>query len=274
MCFGIIFAFILSAEFTHAVEISLTHKDSSVTRLENAINKSNLIKTVKKLQAYGNRYTLENQWATAEWIKGQLSETGIEGRIDSYEYRDKSWPNVVAKISGRRFPERIVMAIAHFDSIADNQKGLAPGADDNGSGVAALLEIARALQKKPSDKTLMFAFFSNEESGLQGSRNFVNMAAAQELQIEAILNLDVLGYNNSTNLSLAKVIGAHRSIKQKIKAYYRVALNRINRIFKGDSLIIKVAGRTANADLAAIVALQCEKTEGLKVAKIVSDDCG
>ena len=165
------------------------------------------------------------------------------------------------------------MAVAHFDSIADNHQGIAPGADDNATGVAALLEAARVIAQKPNRKTVMLAFFSNEEVSSQGSKNFVQKATDQGLQIEAALNLDVLGYNNSRDFSLAEVLGAHRTIKHKLKACYRMVFNRVNRVLRGDNWL-KIAGRNVNADLVGIVAENCAKIEGLQVIPMVRDDCG
>jgi hypothetical protein len=237
------------------------------------IDKAYLTQTVEKLQGFGSRRTLEHQWETAKWIHGQLLDAGIDARIDSYVYREQNWPNVIATISGRQIPDRIVMAVAHFDSIADNHQGIEPGADDNATGVAALLGAARVIAQKPNRKTVMLAFFSNEEVSSQGSKYFVQKATDQKLRIEAALNLDILGYNNSRDFCLAEVLGAHRTIKHKLKACYRLMFNSVNRVFRGDNLI-KVAGRNSNAGLVRIVAENCAKIEGLQVIPMVRDDCG
>lgn len=73
----------------------------------------------------------------------------MEARIEEYDYKGKKWPNVIATKRGWLYPKCAIMAVAHFDSIADDHTGLAPGADDNGSGVAALLEIERVIWISP-----------------------------------------------------------------------------------------------------------------------------
>lgn len=237
------------------------------------VDKDNLIQTVRKLQSYGTRRSFHKQLETATWIHQKLLNEGIESFIDNYTYEEQTWPNVIAAIPGQKLRDQIVMAVAHFDSYADNHQGIAPGADDNATGVAALLEIGRILSKKSNQKTIILAFFSNEEVSAQGSKHFVQKADKNGLQIEAVINLDVLGYNNYPDFSFSEVLNAHQKFKHKLKAFYRIGLNRLNRVFTGDTCI-KVAGKKSNARLASIVAENCAKIEGLNVKKMVNDDCG
>jgi len=84
---------------------------------------------------------------------------------------------------------------SHFDSRAEG-----PGADDNTSGTAALLEAARVLAKHPLPATVVFVSFTGEEAGLLGSREFVRQAAANKWKVVGALNNDMLGWANDYRL--------------------------------------------------------------------------
>ena len=85
--------------------------------------------------------------------------------------------NVVATLKGTVNPELVYVVSSHYDSVA-----VGPGADDDTSGTAALLEAARILARHPQPATIVFASFTGEEAGLLGSREFVRRAVADKVQ--------------------------------------------------------------------------------------------
>ena len=103
--------------------------------------------------------------------------------------------NVVATLKGTVNPELIYVVSSHYDSVA-----IGPGADDDSSGTAALLETARLLSKHPQPATIVFASFTGEEAGLLGSREFVRRAVADKLHIVGALNNDMVGWANDARL--------------------------------------------------------------------------
>ena len=103
--------------------------------------------------------------------------------------------NVLATLRGTENPELVYIVSSHFDSHAQG-----PGADDNTSGTAALLEAARVLAKHPMPATIVFASFTGEESGLLGSREWVRQAVANKVQLVGALNNDMLGWSNDHRL--------------------------------------------------------------------------
>jgi len=102
---------------------------------------------------------------------------------------------VLAKLPGTENPELIYVISSHFDSVAAG-----PGADDDTSGTAALLEAARMLAGRPQPATIIFASFTGEEGGLLGSREFVRRAQAEKLKITGALNNDMIGWANDHRL--------------------------------------------------------------------------
>ncbi len=102
--------------------------------------------------------------------------------------------NIVATLKGTENPELVYVISSHFDSRAEG-----PGADDDASGTAALLETARVLAKHPLPATVIFASMTGEESGLLGSREFVRRVK-DSLKVVGVLNNDMIGWANDDRL--------------------------------------------------------------------------
>ena len=103
--------------------------------------------------------------------------------------------NVVATLKGTVNPELVYVVSSHYDSVA-----IGPGADDDSSGTAALLETARIMAQRPQPATIVFASFTGEEAGLLGSREFVRRAVADKLAVVGALNNDMVGWANDQRL--------------------------------------------------------------------------
>ncbi|MCB2229101.1 M28 family peptidase [bacterium] len=106
--------------------------------------------------------------------------------------------NVIATKVGTTFPNHYVIVGAHLDAVPGS-----PGADDNGTGAMAVLEIARALADVPTEMTMIFALFDAEEFGLYGSEYYAAQAAARGDTVVYMLNMDMIGhYQNSNQANL------------------------------------------------------------------------
>lgn len=105
--------------------------------------------------------------------------------------------NVICKKLGAVEPDKLIIIGAHYDSYntQSDPNLYAPGADDNGSGTAAVLEIARVLADIPTRKTIIFIPFGAEELGLMGSDYYSGIARAQGWDIELMLNMDMIAWN-------------------------------------------------------------------------------
>ncbi|GIL14706.1 MAG: hypothetical protein BroJett038_34260 [Chloroflexota bacterium] len=110
--------------------------------------------------------------------------------------------NIVGIIQGKEVGGGIILVGAHYDSISmapDDPSYNAPGANDNGSGVAALIELARILAARPHRATIMLVAFSAEEVGRKGSIEFVKYLQARQIPINYMLNLDIIGSGDGPN---------------------------------------------------------------------------
>jgi Tol biopolymer transport system component len=150
----------------------------------------------KALFDFDSKYITQpgNQKA-AEYIFNTLKSFGYEPEYQWFQARGVRTANVVATLRGTVNPELIYVVSSHYDSV---ERG--PGSDDDTSGSAALLEAARILQGKPLPATVKFAWFTGEEAGLLGSREFVRQAVAAGDKIVGALNNDMIGFANDHRL--------------------------------------------------------------------------
>ncbi|MCJ7491697.1 MAG: M28 family peptidase [Dehalococcoidia bacterium] len=125
----------------------------------------------------------------AGYVHTQLDALGLSVEEDPVTYSGATFPNVVGTLQGTVCPGVSFIIGAHYDSV-----GGTPGADDNASGVAAMLEIARLLSVQSFQPSIQFVSFSFEEDGLVGSRQMAAQAGAAGRDIAGVLVLDMIGY--------------------------------------------------------------------------------
>lgn len=139
------------------------------------------------------------------WVAGQdgpLSSSDGESFTNHIDALDPDcevvWQNVIGEKTGTEHPESNIYLTAHYDSIATDVDPytLAPGANDNGSADAALLEAARVLADHQPRRTLRVAFFSAEELGLHGSYHHVNNLVRSGGRADAVLNVDMVVWSD------------------------------------------------------------------------------
>jgi hypothetical protein len=187
---------------------------SCIKSITDMITEEELRAYVLALQNFGTRYaSSQGNLKAARYLKKTFQSFGIEDvRFDEFSYYNdltKTYDrsrNVVASKPGLKKPEKIVVIGAHFDTIcrrasdgrvsALDKENPAPGADDNGTGVATILAAARVLNRYKFDHTLRFVAFSAEEGGLYGSSHYAAEAAKKGEDILAMINIDMIGYKD------------------------------------------------------------------------------
>jgi Zn-dependent M28 family amino/carboxypeptidase len=134
----------------------------------------------------------------AAYLEAELGAMGYTVVSQEYDAHGQRWRNLEATLRGTTQPDEIVVVGGHYDTAPG-----APGADDNGSGVAGVLELARSLAGKPVTRTIRFVFFGTEEPpsfplSAMGSRHYAGAARARGDRIVAMLSIESIGYYDST----------------------------------------------------------------------------
>lgn len=192
--------------------------DPRVSRLLETISEERLAETLRKLAAFQTRHTLSTEapargiGAAGQWMFEELRRAGprLQVGFDAYGLprqgervtRDVELRNVMAVLPGRS-PRRFYVS-GHYDTVARQPGGafdwtkpdnLAPGVNDDGSGTALTMELARVFAQSDLEfeATLVFIAFAGEEQGLVGARLHAQKAAAEKWTIEGVLNNDIVG---------------------------------------------------------------------------------
>ncbi len=129
----------------------------------------------------------------ADYIEAQFLSMGYTVQKQPYVISGRESANLIAERPGIRNPEEVIVVGAHYDSAYN------PGADDNASGVAGVIELARAFAGKPLDRTVRFVAFTNEEppyfkSNFMGSRVFTRMLKESNTKLVGAVILEMIGY--------------------------------------------------------------------------------
>ncbi|UCD95364.1 MAG: M28 family peptidase, partial [Candidatus Zixiibacteriota bacterium] len=189
---------------------------------------------LNRLQAFYRRVAgSDSGYAAREWIMSKFQSFGYDsvvadGFIANVFGENRQCYNVVAAKVGALYPNLQIIVGAHYDGVPDS-----PAANDNGTGTAGVLEIARILQHVATDMTVLFITFDAEESGLHGSWHYADSAADEGRQIIFMFNMDMIGH--LTNDTQAKLF--HGADMQFARIWIDLAgpLVGINGVLKGAS---------------------------------------
>jgi hypothetical protein len=174
--------------------------DPYIASLVAQVSSSRIAVDDTRLVAFVTRYTLtDSVQAAGTWIRNQFLGMGYaDVQYHTFSYQSTTQKNVVCTVPGTRFPNQYIIVDGHYDSISQQPTTNAPGADDNGTGVASVLEVARLLQGIPFDYSIRYICFAAEEQGLIGSTAYANYAQSSGMQIKLLINLDMIGYPQSS----------------------------------------------------------------------------
>lgn len=128
-----------------------------------------------------------------QYVYEHLENLGLEVSYHYWSGSGHSNRNVIGEVAGAMHPDEIFVLSAHLDNMPTGT--IAPGADDNASGAAAVLVAADILSQYEWDCTLRFALWTGEEQGLWGSHYYAQQASNREENIVGVLNLDMIGWD-------------------------------------------------------------------------------
>lgn len=180
----------------------------SIQAMVDAVSPTLLIQHICKLQdddsadycnEQGTRYSYASAKLNeaAQYIYRQYKALGIRVTYEPFTHNSTVMTNVVAELPGiGATSDHIYILCAHYDSTSNDPYHIAPGADDNASGSAAVLEAARVLSRYAFSHTLRFIHFAGEEQGLLGSTHYAAQAAQRGDVIVGVINLDMIAYES------------------------------------------------------------------------------
>lgn len=184
----------------HRERISVAKPDISradtaiVDEIVAAVRQDSITALVEHLESYGTRYMTSPEYdACADWADTWIEAHGVSSQLQTFSYAGDSMSNVVAEIPGSENPDDIYIICGHLDSYCSNPS-TAPGADDNGSGSAAVLEAVRVMSPYSYRNTIRFVLFAAEEAWMVGSEYYVDQAYQQGDNILGAINLDMVLY--------------------------------------------------------------------------------
>jgi len=177
--------------------------DDAIKSLLREVSSDNIRSNLITISSYHTRHTKSKYInEVAEWLKNQFKIMGYQD-VSFHTYRenidgdDYDLKNIVCKKEGIN-NECVIIVCAHYDSRVKKLRdstSRAPGANDNASGVSAILEIARILHKQKLYCSLQFVFFSGEEQGLLGSKHYAKfLKEKNNISKYRLINLDMVGY--------------------------------------------------------------------------------
>lgn len=196
------------------------------------VSAQNIETHIRKLVSFGTRNTLSEQdnptrgiGAARDWIFAEMQKISADcGNCLIVEKQSFLQPkanripepttltNVVATLKGTTNPERVYVVSGHYDSMCTSPtdaKCDAPGANDDASGTAAVIELARVMSQRKFDATIIFMTVPGEEQGLLGAAYFAQQAVEKKMDIEAMFTNDIVGgvttQKNSPNRNRVRV---------------------------------------------------------------------
>lgn len=180
-------------------------EDIRIRQLMEQVSKDSLEATIDRMQSFHTRrWDSQMVYKVQDWLYGTYAAMGFDSVfLHDFEfvYHDtlrQTSDNVIAIKKGTLYPDEYVVCGAHYDSY-NNSPGhtdslRAPGADDNASGVAGVMEIARLLKPCTFERSIVYCSWAAEEVGLKGSEAFAKDCAARLVDIVGYFNLDMIGY--------------------------------------------------------------------------------
>jgi len=204
-----------------ALSAQKTKNDPEISKYVSQVNRDSLKAYVEKLVSFGTRHTMSSTTdsergigAARNWVLSKFRNyaRNADGRMEVYLQNQDLKPdgkrinketnlgNAIAFLRGTDpNDKRVIIISGHLDSrVSDvmDAESFAPGANDDGSGVAAVIESARVLSKSKFPVSILFVAVSGEEQGLLGARMLADKAKAENWDLEAVLNNDMIGNNS------------------------------------------------------------------------------
>ncbi|HLM00605.1 MAG TPA: M28 family metallopeptidase [Pyrinomonadaceae bacterium] len=228
--FVLAFSTLLCAQKTN--KPSAAKPNPEIQKMLSEISAKRIEADIRRLAGFGTRNTLSEQnnpargiGAARDWIFAEFQKISNDcGNCLAVEKQTFLQPkanripeptnltNVIATLRGTSDPDRIYVVSGHYDSMCTSPTDAtcdAPGANDDASGTAAVIELARVMSKRKFDATIVFMTVAGEEQGLLGARYFAQQAKEKKWDVEAMFTNDIIGgvttFKNAANRRTVRV---------------------------------------------------------------------
>ena len=179
----------------------ITEEDPIILNLVEKVDADNIIANIQTMQDFGTRRcNKEGSVVAQNWIKGEYESYGLDVSLHKIPDTYPWWgggkvlsDNVIAIQYGTQYPDEYIICGGHYDSFAFSG-ATEPGADDNASGTAGIMEIARILSQYELQRSIIYCAFTAEECGLYGSEYYAQKCSNDGLNVLGYFNLDMIGY--------------------------------------------------------------------------------
>ena len=169
--------------------------DEVIDEIVGQISQTEYTANIQRLQDFVTRYSSTDSCRAAEnWAIGRFAQLGLDTELFPYSHSGQTWNDAVGRQVGLVYPDSIYIIIAHIDAISENPEVSAPGAEDNGSGSACVLEAARVLSQYDFNCTIEYILVTGEEQGLYGSEAYAEYCFTNQRHIGGVLNFDMIAY--------------------------------------------------------------------------------
>ena len=177
-----------------------------IAALVATVSQARLSDTLTRLASFRTRHSMTPEFsAAADWMKSELAKHGFAVSKRAISVGSGTSFNIIADRPGSGANRRLVIVTAHLDSVntAGGVAADAPGADDNGSGAAGVLEIGRVLAAQSAEHDLRLILFGGEEQGLHGSQQYVgSLDQADRSRLTSVINMDMIATLNTPTLTV------------------------------------------------------------------------
>ncbi len=168
------------------------------------LNGTRYFNTITALAGF-NRYTHSPDILNArDYIQGEFQAVSLPVELQQFTVGSTTAYNVIGTLTGTTRPNEWYIVCGHYDSTSEIPNTSAPGAEDNGSGTAGVLELARVLADEPQEATIKFIAFAGEEQGLFGSNAYVqSLVSSGDLgKVQGVINMDMISFTADNDLDV------------------------------------------------------------------------
>lgn len=203
---------------------SVTETNSTIVEMLRQVDTVNLYNTIDWMQQYVRDATMPEALITQNYLLDRFEEIGLDTYIHNHTATIGGTDtleagNIIAVQLGTEFPDEYIIISSHYD----HPDG--PGADDNASGTAGVLECARILSQYEFKRTILYIPFNGEESWMVGSYPFAQRCARENMNILGVFNLDMIGFWPGPEYGDITMYSGYSYISENLFKYYQSVAN-------------------------------------------------